>query len=897
MAAFNAFFAQLTGGGGHPPGAGADDSGTVVPTTSPSGRPAPTGARAGGGAPVGGSGGFGVRLRGRCVSYNPVNDRELFGTPQCEAVANLPESSRRRGLCGQGAMMAANQSFLCYTIKTLIRVIHRAKGARALLKISQSPAEGDPQDMCLCANNPELLALVTSEGDLLVWRLSLSPDYREDAPSQGVGVGTGSGAGGGAGTAGTGEVLTENWLCVRGGHAQGVAWHPLGSRYLAVICGRKVVLCDMFKCSGSKGQGSGAPGEDFPLLAAEDGRVPGSVCLGHAWQVNDCSFSTGGSLMATAGKDGLVMLWDTRLVGADGMEHNLPTHLTPLSSFRAGSDGGPLWRVLVTGLKGGDDENYGPQAIIVTGEDANHLIKVWKAPASPSASGPPGVEQRVLKPEQTVCLEGSGPGVALSLEADPKGQLIMVADTGEGLLYALHLADGGSSGGRFCRMDYLRPYSLAHPVLSFVVLEEETQPEFGYEGLESNPSQGRGLQLVCVQTKPVQIYRIEVADATPSWTGDEEDDDEEEEEGEGGEECQGRVEVEAEEEEDEEDSEVGRVGDEQEGVGEGDSLGRGVESLEAGGKSEEMEEGEEEEDGVQGGVRGRLSMEVARELEQQQQHRAKEEDEVFEDEDAGSTINNASSSRGDALSRQDSRGSDDTDDVDVRMHPTNNYSAAVAAIEAGAGSGRRGGVGTSDETDTETASGVGSGGGGGLEGEVSSRILPEGWEEAEADDWEHESGVSAQSMHRSSPPQSRLSGGIGEHKGSLGPHGSPSHPTIPVAVAPIHAPTATSAPPPGGGHQQPTLAGVEDLLPLLTPQALVAASNNSGSGREAGNSAGGQGTEGWTGTGSMASSGAGAGSGEGASGARDVDGDEQLGWGGVRGLEGSIEAMIHYGEG
>ena len=30
-------------------------------------------------------------------------------------------------------------------------------------------------------------------------------------------------------------------------------------------------------------------------------------------------------------------------------------------------------------------------------------------------------------------------------------------------------------------MDYLRPYSLAHPVQSFTVLEQAPEPEYGYE--------------------------------------------------------------------------------------------------------------------------------------------------------------------------------------------------------------------------------------------------------------------------------------------------------------------------------------------------------------------------------------------------------------------------------
>lgn len=37
------------------------------------------------------------------------------------------------------------------------------------------------------------------------------------------------------------------------------------------------------------------------------------------------------------------------------------------------------------------------------------------------------------------------------------------------------------------RMDYLRPYSLAHAVQSFTVLSEEPEPQFGYEDSPPNP--------------------------------------------------------------------------------------------------------------------------------------------------------------------------------------------------------------------------------------------------------------------------------------------------------------------------------------------------------------------------------------------------------------------------
>lgn len=73
--------------------------------------------------------------------------------------------------------------------------------------------------------------------------------------------------------------------------------------------------------------------------------------------------------------------------------------------------------------------------------------KVWPAAQGPAASGGAGAggaQAGTLEaplPLQVLSFSGRG---ALSLEVDPRGEFVFAADTGRGLLYALHLAGGGA---------------------------------------------------------------------------------------------------------------------------------------------------------------------------------------------------------------------------------------------------------------------------------------------------------------------------------------------------------------------------------------------------------------------------------------------------------------------
>eukprot|EP00752_Nemacystus_decipiens_P016776 g15013.t1 len=490
MSAFNAFFAQLTGGGN---AAGGAPSNTAGSSSQDRRGSATADGGGGGGGGGGGSGGagvvgevFGVPLTGAAVTYDPENDKSRFGTPQCETVTTLPESSRRRGLCDQGALVVANADFVCYGIKSNIRVIHRPSGARALIKLpagsGSAKAKATPQDMSLLETTASanevsgLLACATSDGDLMAWELLARLPGGGDALSAETVISTSD----------------SPVLSIERGGAQSVAWHPSGVRFLAVVCGSSVVICDFRTFPGSTNSLS-------PPAIGERPTIAGATCEGHYKQVTDASFSLSGDVLATAAEDGTVRVWDTgdeAILLADPF----PGSIACLRAFRAAPEGSTLSRVLVVD---------GATAL-VTGDEENRLLKVWPSSgATPGAGG--GAEVGALEgllPLQVLSLPGRG---ALSLEADPEGKFVFAADTGEGLLYALHLAEGGQKG---MRMDYLRPYSLAHPVQSFTVLSKDPEPQYGYE--DSTPApEDRILQLVCVQTKPVQIYRITAGDALP----------------------------------------------------------------------------------------------------------------------------------------------------------------------------------------------------------------------------------------------------------------------------------------------------------------------------------------------------------------------------------------------
>lgn len=104
MSAFNAFFAQLTGGGA--PAGDAPPSAAAAASASASAAAGGSADHRGNGTADGGGGGggradgvFGVPLTGAAVTYDPESDRSRFGNPQVRYLCFRRRKRRREMMC------------------------------------------------------------------------------------------------------------------------------------------------------------------------------------------------------------------------------------------------------------------------------------------------------------------------------------------------------------------------------------------------------------------------------------------------------------------------------------------------------------------------------------------------------------------------------------------------------------------------------------------------------------------------------------------------------------------------------------------------------------------------------------------------------------------------------
>lgn len=426
-------------------------------------------------------------------------DVSALERPQCEAVATLAADAVRVGPQGQGMLIAANAEFICYMVKNSIRVIHRLGGGRALLKIESSTAK--PEDMSIYAQHEPgsaLLASVVDSGDLFIWR-----------------VFDGGVEGGSMNTVGSMQFLHVPSLNI-----QRVKWGKGGDAYPVIVVvsgGNTVVVCSPHILH--KNAAAASPpkvGEDGFLQAAVGSPFNlGTVCVGHTGQVTNMEISESGGLLATVGLDCSVRLWSiafslappSEMYGewpreAQQLRCMYPSPITSpaMPAFHAmfaGTGSAPMLVTASTSSSGGVD------------------IQLWR------------MEGSKLLMQQTVSIglskEGeaarskntSGKDFNFAVALNPSKTFLFAAEPYAGVLHVIHLKKSGSEPPRF---DYVHPYALTFPIVSFVALDVAA-PEndrAGYNDSDGGLGVQGDIQLAVAQTKPIQIYNLFSAEVYPA---------------------------------------------------------------------------------------------------------------------------------------------------------------------------------------------------------------------------------------------------------------------------------------------------------------------------------------------------------------------------------------------
>ena len=97
---------------------------------------------------------------------------------------------------------------------------------------------------------------------------------------------------------------------------------------------------------------------------------------------------------------------------------------------------------------------------------------------------------------------------------DPTGNYLLVTNTKEKNICVLHLS---RSKNKISRFDYLAEFSLAYPIISFMVtnIENELTPS-SLSSSSPTTTSSIQMQMFCVQTKAIQLYHINSANCHPS---------------------------------------------------------------------------------------------------------------------------------------------------------------------------------------------------------------------------------------------------------------------------------------------------------------------------------------------------------------------------------------------
>ncbi|XVE50930.1 hypothetical protein DITRI_Ditri01bG0202700 [Diplodiscus trichospermus] len=401
----------------------------------------------------------GRRLSGGQVAYDI--DKRLPGEvqPQLEVTPITKYGSDPQLVLGR--QIAVNKSYICYGLKGgNIRILNINTALRSLFR-------GHTQrvtDMAFFAEDVHLLASVSLEGRLFVWKISEGPD-EEDKPQI------------------TGKIViavqilgNEEYVHPR------VCWHRHKQEILAAGIGKYILRIDTMKVGKVEAYSADAPS---PLQCPIDKLIDGIHLVGkHDGEVTDVSMCQWMiTRLVSASIDGTIKIWDDR-------------RAVPLTVLRP-HDGQPVYSATFL-----DAPNRPDHIILITGGPLNQEIKIWTSASEEGWLLPSNTEKWICT--QTLNLKGSSePQIEEAffnqVVALPQTGLFLLANAKKNAIYAVHLEYGSCPAAT--HMDYIAEFTVTMPILSFTGT--------------SDPPDEHLVKIYCVQTQAIQQYALELCQCIP----------------------------------------------------------------------------------------------------------------------------------------------------------------------------------------------------------------------------------------------------------------------------------------------------------------------------------------------------------------------------------------------
>ncbi|XP_050371073.1 enhancer of mRNA-decapping protein 4 [Argentina anserina] len=359
-----------------------------------------------------------------------------------------------------GRQIAVNKSYICYGLKQgNIRVLNIHTALRSLFRAHTQRVT----DMAFFAEDVHLLASVSVEGRLFVWKISEGPDD-EGTPQI------------------TGKILIAIQIVGEGEavHPR-VCWHCHKQEVLVVGIGKRVLRIDTTKVA--KGE---VPSAEDPIKCPVEKLIDGVQYVGkHDGEVTDlsmCQWMT--TRLVSASMDGTIKIWEDR-------------KSQPLLVLRP-YDGRPVYSsIFVTA------PNKPDHIILVTVGPLNREVKIWSSASEEGWLLPSDAES--WKCTQTLELKSSAQPrvedaffnqvIALS-----QAGLLLLANAKKNAIYAVHIDFGGEPAAT--RMDYIAEFTVTMPILSFT-------------GTSISPQGEQIVQVYCVQTQAIQQYALDLSKCLP----------------------------------------------------------------------------------------------------------------------------------------------------------------------------------------------------------------------------------------------------------------------------------------------------------------------------------------------------------------------------------------------